>query len=95
MAFICEKICGLKNFFSILYNKINIILRRLMMENKVKIIVGILSLGLIFGGCKNENSKENPSSDPTIAYSNKNSNKSNEEKNKKSDVDKKRSRKSC
>lgn len=60
-----------------------------MMENKVKIMVGILSLGLIFGGCKNENSKENPSSDPTIAYSNKDSNKSNEEKNKKSDVDKK------
>lgn len=50
------------------------------MKNKVKIMVGILSLGLIFGGCKNENSKENPSSDPTIAYSNKNSNKSNEEK---------------
>lgn len=60
-----------------------------MIKNKEKLMVGILTLGLIFSGCsKNENNKVNPSSDPTIPYSNKDSNKSNE-KNEKSKISKK------
>lgn len=59
-----------------------------MIKNRMKLMIGALSLGLIFGGCSKKNDGNNPSSDPTIPYSNKDSNKSNE-KNKKSEISKK------
>ena len=59
-----------------------------MIKNRMKLMIGALSLGLIFGGCSKNNNENNPSSDPTIPYSNKDSNKSNE-KNEKSEISKK------
>lgn len=56
-----------------------------MIKNKIKLMIGVLSLGLVFAGCSNKNDENNSSSDPTIPYSNKASNKSNE----KSEISKK------
>ncbi|WP_058991016.1 alpha/beta hydrolase [Anaerococcus rubeinfantis] len=56
-----------------------------MIKNKMKLMIGVLSLGLVFAGCSNKNDENNSSSDPTIPYSNKASNKSNE----KSEISKK------
>lgn len=44
------------------------------MKNKAKIIISLLFFIMILGACKNKIDKENPSSDPTIPYSNKNTN---------------------
>lgn len=56
-----------------------------MIKNKMRLMIGVLSLGLVFAGCSNKNNENNSSSDPTIPYSNKASNKSNE----KSEISKK------
>ena len=59
-----------------------------MIKNKAKLMIGVLSLGLVFGACSNKNDKENPSSASTLSASSNESKKSNEE-NKNSTVSKK------
>ena len=59
-----------------------------MIKNKAKLMIGVLSLGIVFGACSNKNDKANPSSASTLSTSSKESKKSNEE-NKNSTVSKK------
>lgn len=59
-----------------------------MIKNKAKLMIGVLSLGLVFGACSNKNDKANPSSASTLSTSSKELKKSNEE-NKNSTVSKK------